>query len=87
MFCNMLIVLELYLVILVTILVLLDYVLQYNIEVYNNDELVVTILVLLDYVLQYDGRILRFGRLNCHNPCFIRLCFTIGEIIMFGKKK
>ncbi len=39
----------------------------------------VTILVLLDYVLQLMLSDVIYENFECHNPCFIRLCFAILE--------
>ncbi len=65
--------------IIVTILVLLDYVLQYKYCGGNCTVCNVTILVLLDYVLQYSVCDLIEALASRHNPCFIRLCFAITD--------
>ena len=61
----------------VAILVLLDYVLQWEIDSDFRQILAVAILVLLDYVLQSKTVTLKRIYIKRRNPCFIRLCFAI----------
>ena len=70
----------------VTILILIDGFLQYNIEFSHFTNYNVTILILIDGFLQYVNWIgEKFDEL-CHNPYFNRWFSAIFEIVVFKQR-
>ncbi len=66
----------------VTILVLVEYSLQYKLDPYGQkDNNKVTILVLVEYSLQFLYELLIKLGITGHNPCFSRILFAMDLVL------
>ena len=63
---------------LVTILVLVEYSLQFQDKIIKIGLTLVTILVLVEYSLQSSEAFNNIEPYNSHNPCFSRILFAIA---------